>query len=478
MRKIFLILLFFCILLTFAADTTPQDSKIDKFNISDPSTWMGIALLIIIIHLTLVSLAYMLAGMFEDEELKAWCKNEVIQAIYSAIIIGSILSVLLLLNGLSNQFFADIVNPSSSCSGDSCHSLRTDLSFNSSTNRWSESESSIHVSVDGAGNVKCFNGTKEFQPCDPKFLMARSYLGITYEKLAGVLRELARNYAIYSSIDSFSISSSLFFGSQTFGLNMFAGFPVHPIIINTLGQLITFTEKLMMLIKFQESILKYFEFGLAGTLILLGIFLRSIWVFRKAGGTFLAMGIAFMFVLPLMYSLGWYTIDIKPIREAGISEKKSLNEILPGEIGSQSLLDTIGMLFRALASSKLVSGENLITTSAIILAIVTFLLLRYLEIGSVIGTVTGIAKSPPDVVVFVSLIIALLSLGTVSITGADELYTDFTNGKIGYFDLISRYALVAIALPLINFYVVFSFIRGLSPLLGGEPDIPGLSRLL
>jgi len=472
MRKIFLALLFFCTLLTFATDTTPLDSKIGEFNISDPSTWMGIASLIIIIHLTLVSLAYMLAGIFEDEELKAWCKNEVIQAIYSAIIIGSILSVLLLLNGLSNQFFLDIVNPSSSCSDDSCHSLRTDLSFDPTTNRWTESESGIHVSVDN-GNVKCFKGKDEFQPCDPKFLMARSYLGITYEKLAGVLKEFAKNYAVYSSLDSFSVSSSLFFGSEYYGLNMFAGFPVHPIIINTLGQLITFTEKLMMLIKFQESILKYFEFGLAGTLIILGIFLRSIWVFRKAGGTFLAMGIAFMFVLPLMYSLGWYTIDIKPIREAGISAQKSLGDITPGQAGEQGFFEAIGTLMRTLTA-----GKNLITASAILVALAGFLFLRSTEIAALITTPSGILKLVPDALVLISLIAALISLSSVSITGADELYTDFANNKIGYFDLISRYALVAIALPLINFYVVFSFIRGLSPLLGGEPDIPGLSRLL
>lgn len=455
------------VLLVHAAD------DVGWFNLFDTTGWISLASIIIIIHLLLVSLAYMVSYMLEDEEMKAWCRNEVMQAVFSAIIVASLVGVLMLLEGATTQFFVGIINPQMSCSGPNCHSLRTDLTYDPSTNRWEQGGNGLKVSVTDDGKVVCTGPGSE--NCDPQFLMARSYLGITYEKLAGLLKNLMFDYATYYSVDSFGLSASTYALNQVFGLSYGSSFPLHSILLNTLDNMITFTEKQMMLIKFQESILKFFEFGMASGLIVLGVLLRSIWIFRKAGGLFLAMGIAFMYLLPLMYNLGWYTIDIKPMREIGISKA------IPGAEGEDGIPGGDGDFFSKIAEFLNTLGgnqSNLGSSLAILFAVIGFIGLRVVEDINPATAGGGILKTAMDVVVIISAAMAIANLGNTHIQTADDLFTDYETGSIGYFDMISRYLIVAIALPLINFYIVFSFIRGLSPMLGGDVEIPALGRLL
>lgn len=471
-HKLILTLAFICLTLAF-----PAQEVIGAYNLGDPATWMGIAAIIVILQLTFVSLAYMAAGIFQDEELKAWCKNEVVQAVYSLIILASIVAVLATANGIADSFFVGLIDPTAQCTTDECrHTLRTDLTYNPSTNRWKEGGSGLKVTVKDGTPACSWSGTGPSPPCDPKFLMARSYLGITYEKLSTVLGNLMYSYAVYNSIDSMGFSNAFFILDKKFGLSFSAGYPTHSVLLTSLNHMIGFTEKMMMLIKFQESILKYFEFGMAGGLIVLGIFFRSIWVFRKAGGLFLAMGLGFMFVLPLLYALGWYTIDIPPMREAGISAPGDVN-IAGGDApsGISGFFDQVSGLLTMFTSGD---ASTLVSAWAILASLMAWISLRIVELANPITTVLGHILLALDAIIVISVIMALISLSGVPIKDSTQLYTDYKEKTIGYFDLLSRYALVAVAIPLLNFYILFSFIRGLSPLLGGEQDIPALSRLL
>ncbi|MEM4332433.1 MAG: hypothetical protein QW500_04085 [Candidatus Micrarchaeia archaeon] len=471
------ILLVVCVSLSFAAQ-----QQIGAYDLGNPATWMGIAALIVILHLTLVSLAYMLSGVFQDEELKAWCKNEVVQAVYSLIIIASIGGVLVILDNIVSSFFVGVINPAAQCTDEECmHTVRTDLVFDPSTNRWKENNEGkgLYIRVENGAPVCKWSGNGPQPSCDPKFLMSRAYLGITYEKLAGMLGNMMYSYSALSAVDSMGFSNSFFIFDKKFGINFGTGYPTHSVLLTCISDMVTFTQKLMMLIKFQESILKYFEFGLAGALIVLGILLRSIWVFRKAGGLFLAMGIGMMFVLPGLYILGWYTLDIKPMQEAGISQKGG-SGLAGGDVSSglTGFFEQLGNLMKMLAAQGGGGSSELVSAYAILASIIAFMVLRGIELANPITTVFGVMKLGFDATIVFSIIMALAAFASSPIKTADQLYTNYENGSIGYFDMLSRYALVAVAIPIMNFYIMFSFIRGLSPLLGGEQDIPGLSRLL
>ncbi|MEM0437846.1 MAG: hypothetical protein QXU54_00940 [Candidatus Micrarchaeia archaeon] len=467
------------VLLAVSAAVASDGAQL-PFNLNDPTTWMPIAAAIIVIHLTLVSIIYMVASTFQDEQLKAWGKNEVMQAVFSAIIIASIGATIAVFdNEIIQPFFAGVVKPECNPSADPlCHQLRTDLKYDPNRNRWSEGNANVHITVEG-DRVVC----KGLDNCDPKFLMARSYLGITYEKLAKVLEHFIYDYNTYTALDSMGFNFGMSWTWKIepppiIGFNVGGSFPNHAILLNTLDNSIHFIERLMMLIKFQESVLKFFEYGLAASLIIIGIFFRSIWIFRKAGGLFISMGVCFMFVLPTLYALGWYTIDIPTF--AGISEQaeeeadQSLLEEAMDATGISGIVDFIEKIGKTRGDMGTMNA-----VMAVVMSVVTagFITLRVLEASQIKTMVPAAIKATLDTIVIGSMMATFISIAWLHVVDADDLYTTSLDDP-GYLDIISRYAIVAIALPLLNFYITFSFIRGMSPLFGGDAEIPGLSRLL
>jgi len=477
--------------------STHSADAVGYFDMFNTTAWITIALIVIVIHITLVSLAYMIGSSFQDEQMKAWSKNEIMQAVFSTIIVASLLGTLAVVGGLSDEFFSGVVDPRGQCSGPDCHNLRNDLEYYPKVNRWAGDGISSWKNDYGIGaiergaawqgigdylQVKVINGkivcesanSSMASRCDPKFLIARSYLGVTYEKLSGLLENYMFDYGVYSGLDSFGFSTNMYFFPKIFGITLGGSFPMHGVLLGTLDHMIAFTQKLMMLIKFQESILKFFEFGMASGLIVLGIIFRSIWIFRKVGGLFLAMGIGFMYVLPFMYALGWYTIDIPPLREAGIAKSDIARQIELAEGGGGD----IDQVFGEFATSARQSEENMAQLIAVIIVMVAFMAAKVVELVNIQTAAVSAIKLALDIMILVSAISLLVSSAFTTVNGPDQLFTDYENETVGQFDLLSRYALVALAIPLINFYITFAFIRGLSPLLGGDADIPGLSRLL
>ncbi len=218
-----------------------------------------------------------------------------------------------------------------------------------------------------------------------------------------------------------------------------------------------------MTIKFQEAILMIInEGGLGQRIFILGILFRSVWFLRKAGGLMIALGIGLMFVLPFLYMLGWYTIDINPFK--GIFDSTSIVK------KEKDTFDTAW--YETLGAIQGASAATLLTLYAIGVA----------NLFSVGGKIQ-LAFLPADAIYSIMLGGVMIEAGNYS-SGkgliAPNLYTDFSKPEkgIGYFDLISRYLLIALALPIINLYFLLSFVRSLSPLLGGDHTIPGIARLI
>jgi len=263
--------------------------------------YMSIAAIVISIHLFLVSLAYMYANFFMSEELKAWAKNEVLQAIYSMIILGSFLVVFLFINSVATAHFANIIEASNI--GGSEASIKS-FCFDADTNRWimdsSKCNGKQHQVVEAlpSGDIVCKDGTgKTLNNCNPMFLMARSYLGIAYERLASLHKMLLRNFSLMNTMNSMGIFMQAGTGSANldWGVTVSMLYRNNGIYIATLENLLLFVEKILLALKFQESVLKFAEFGLAFYLIILGLIFRSIFIFRKFGGLLLSLGMCFMF---------------------------------------------------------------------------------------------------------------------------------------------------------------------------------------
>lgn len=459
-RKLGMILLLMCFTssLLFAA---PEQ---------DFTYWISIAFIIVTIHMFIVALAYMYANFFMAEDLKGWSKNEIVQAVYSLIILGSFVVLFTFISSIAGGYFAQIIDEgvtinTVSSSGEVLSSETSKLNsfcFNEGSNRWTDKENcdGLKISSDGKGSIVCEG--KNADNCNPMFLMARSYLGMSFENLANLHKKLLRNYALMSAMNSMGfnlgIYNSPYISEYTFGGSISMNFMRDGVYINILESLTMFVEKILLMLKFQESVLKFMEYGLAFYLIVLGLIFRSIFIFRKFGGLLLSLGMCFMFVLPLLYILGWYTLSIPNI-EVVLDEKF--------DAGTVSVAD------------NWIFWMGIISTVLLITS-------RVLEFFSLDKVITAAIKSGIDAIVIIGQTVMFVEYGLyVNANTPDFYFTDYEkeNGlyvsqKMGVLDYISRFLIIALAVPLLNIYIFFAFVRGLSPLLGGDAEIPALGRFL
>jgi hypothetical protein len=460
-RKIFLslLVLLFLVSFTYSAENVPRMP-----NSGNLIYWVSIGFIVVTIHMLVVVLAYMYSNFFMSEDLKVWSKNEIMQGVYSILILAFFVIIFTFINTLASSYFVDIINASSG------EAELKSFCYDSNTNRWSQegdcnSNSEIKVVAEN-NNVVCKKGGNTYEDCNPLFLMARSYLGIAFEKLASLHQKLLINYALMNSINSGGINIGVMSSSGAFGINTGLVFMKDGVYINILESLILFVEKLLLALKFQESVLKFLDFGLAFYLIILGLFFRSIFIFRKFGGLLLSLGISFMFVLPLLYVLGWYTLSIPNINIV-------LNDRFDKGSGSSIMTNWIFI-------------TNIISMSSFIAA-------RVLEYFSFEKNPSGLIKTIFDIPIMVGQIVMFVEYDlNVAANDSDFYFTDYTLNnnpdmntytveglhKMGVFDYISRFLIIALAIPLINIYIFFAFVRGLSPVLGGDAEIPALGRFL
>jgi len=315
------------------------------------------------------------------------------------------------------------------------------------------------IKSDETGKITCEGEGQE--KCNPMFLMARSYLGIAFERLANLHQKLLINYALMNTMNAGGMNFGITDVNFEFGGNVGLVFMRDGIYINLLESLILFVEKILLMLKFQESVLKFMEFGLAFYLIILGLVFRSIFFLRKLGGLLLSLGLCFMFVLPLLYLLGWYTLSIPNI------------EVV------------IDSNFVEAGGGAGTVAENWIFWTSIISAM-SFAGFRVLEFFSMRNFSQAIIKTIFDTVILIGQFVMFVEYGVNVTANSPDFY--FTNYEVndgvnemqsmGVFDYISRFMIIALALPLINVYIFFAFVRGLSPMLGGDAEIPALGRFL
>ncbi len=467
LRKLFILTLIMIFFMSsnYASDLSDMTADFEDY--------ISVGFIVIIIHLTLVALTYMYANFFMSEELKVWSKNEVMQAVYSMIILGSFLVLFVMINSFAGYFFTDIIN--SSIEGIEGESSINSFCFDTGTNRWISDESKCNsekhqvVETLSTGGVVCKDGKgKTLDGCNPMFLMARSYLGITYEKLAKLHKVLLRNYSLMNAMNSMGNYMSFGKGSGAleWGASVSLLFRTDGIYIALLESLILFVEKILLMLKFQESILKFAEFGLAFYLIVLGLIFRSIFVFRKFGGLLLSLGMCFMFVLPLLYIIGWYTLSIPNIDIVMTEDFSDAYD--KSDASWPAMTYYISIISYAIVRVLEAIQPTPITPAAMPMAIFKTVVDLFVVVSQIIMTVQY----------QMNVVANNMDFYFTDYSVAGETYALEGIQNMGVLDYISRFLIIALAVPLLNIYMFFAFVRGLSPLLGGDAEIPALGRFL
>lgn len=360
--------------------------------------WIEVAAITMIIAFVLLSIIFMFSRLLGIHTMEAWVRDEIGNVIFSAVIVLLFVTFAGVIESAANSMASDML---ASTQADGKVRYWT---YNGASGRWGEET--------------------EFKSCPSpcQFYLARGFLGATYEQYGKMVRSNAESLAGSLTMESAAVGTSVTIQLWSFWkLNIAFGLPLYAgraIFNNTLSVVVEEMLKITTALKAQEIALAYAA-GLASVFFIIGIITRILWFLRKFGGLLVALSIGLYVILPLVYVLGWYTID----------------------------------------RSTVALGEDLVLLNGVPQCS-----------GDDESTCTGTSISD------------LGDIGGVSDETVRSLFTQFDDNNkvksIGLLDALGRAYLPAIIIPMLAIFVTIGFVRHFSPMLGGDTEIAGLTRII
>ncbi|GEM_PF-3229952 len=217
--------------------------------------FVPIALLVATIHIIFVSLLYMASHFFSNENLLAFSKHELAQAVYSLIIVGSVIAGIAMMNNLF------------------CLALQENTLYNGVCT--SDIGLTAHVKV------------------------ARAHLAEMYNNVRVLAKGTLRAFDWSSTAAGTSTSVGLLQGRPM----AWAGF--HSFVF---GESFSILYKVLLFIKFQELFLIINAAYFFPAFFNMGLVFRILPFTRKLGGLLMGITLGLFFVLPYMYILSQVVI--------------------------------------------------------------------------------------------------------------------------------------------------------------------------
>jgi hypothetical protein len=333
---------------------------------------------------TIIGIAYMVGKTFAIPAWEAFAKDEFANILFTAFIAFMFISFVGVIESVTSSLATDMLSSVPATQSSTAIQYWT---YNDATGRWGTSP------TPGACQYPC------------QFYIARAFLGSTYEKYAGQIKEVSKALATSKYLESIGIGFSIEFKllifdplTINFGLPLYSG---RAIFNNSLATVLSEFLNTVANLKLQETLLVYLS-GLAGIFFVSGLLFRIPWFTRKFGGLLIAAGIGIYAIFPLTYALAWYTVDRTTVT---IQE-----DALP------------------------------------------------------VGTVSEGGIGAP---------------GTTDIS---SLFTEYDGKgkptKVGLLDSLGRSYIMTMVTPMIAIFITLGFIRQFSPMIGGDTEVAGLSRLI
>jgi len=347
--------------------------------------WITWTAIIMLGTATIIGIAYMIGKTFAIPSWEAFAKDEFANILFTAFIAFMFISFVGVIESVTNSLATDMLSSVPATQSSTAIQYWT---YNDATGRWGTSPTP---------------GSCQY-PC--QFYIARAFLGSTYEKYAGQIKEVSKALATSKYLESIGMGFAFELKGLpgfdplaiNFGLPLYSG---RAIFNNSLATALSEFLNTAANLKLQESLLVYLS-GLSGIFFVSGLLFRILWFTRKFGGLLIAAGIGIYTIFPIAYALAWYTVDRTTVT---IQE-----DTLPA------------------------------------------------------GTVSEGGIGAP---------------GTTDIS---SLFTEYDGKgkptKVGLLDSLGRSYIMTMVTPMIAIFITLGFIRQFSPMIGGDTEVAGLSKLI
>jgi len=238
--------------------------------------WKEMAGLAIAILTFLLSIGYMASVLLSDEQMKAWTKKEIGQAIYSAIIL--VVAILLI---------------------DNMNYWLKEISLVSESQEWGMYVNSM---VCCQPPQPCISSPilAKGKPCH--IALAKDYLQILYE--SGMVQATSHMWQFYA----YNTVANLGLAFRLIAFINFAEVSIRPLAFLSVQAefhsiLFELTMKTLLFTRMQQIFLDFLWVAFFPMMLSMGLVLRTFYFTRKLGGLLAGLGLAIYIVLPMFYVL-------------------------------------------------------------------------------------------------------------------------------------------------------------------------------
>ncbi|MCP4646944.1 MAG: hypothetical protein GY852_04305 [bacterium] len=414
-------------------------------------TWGFIALIAIMLATSFASLVYMLGHFLNSERMIAFGKLELVEAFYSAVLIIIVLGVL---------------------------ATATDAA--ASLIKWAY-PSGIANYICGPTFDPYFNDFTGQYPCHMR--IARYYLDTLYAEGKIFNYELLSIHMWYSFFQNIGISGD--FHEHTSGSVSFS--PLGSVLSlpsSIYSYMFEFGMKSMVIVRFQQFFLNFINYSLYPVFVISGLILRTFPFSRRLGGLLMAIGISLFFIFPLFYVMGGIVFrsiaeqSIHHDPDAPLDPNKRMPEVITAlEFDPKEFYDQIGFITE---DENLIPGAGDIPGENSQAITDTYLLnVLYPDSANYCQTTdTGLEDAWDLLKDWGALFLYSIDFTTLTSGAQSEAYIDSLIGPGGVIDATARFVFFSMFFALLSVFSTIGAIRSLSPLLGGDIELAGLTHLI
>ena len=408
--------------------------------------WLPIAAMAVMLSTFIVALAYMVAHFLGDEKLKAWGKSEAMQIFYSILILALILSLYGILNTVLSSVASFDPQSAAICQADSSASGNLIVG----TNPRNHDSLVYYVPMANDPNSQITYSI----PCH--IGLANNYLEQVFSNAKQLNRHFIGIAVFYHTVSTASLTfETLVPPTTAITVMPLAGLSI---VADSISQLFEITVRLMALLRLQQFFLALVQRALFPLFLVIGIILRTFFFTRKLGGLLLALGLCLYTVFPGVYIIGSYVLGQSTNGTYSLAEFNydklptlSFDPSSPeGAFPKPSTFDANPPATPAKDAADFCKPETN---------------------PSFTDQFWTKAKA---VLTFVKDLFSLNILTMVK----NQLGGTWLLGEGGAIDSVAQLAIYTTLIPFIAIMMTLAAVKVMSPLFGGDVDIPGLSRLI
>jgi len=379
--------------------------------------WMPIAGMAVLISAFLISMGYMLGSFLNNQQIMTWAKSELLQVFASALIIGGLFWLVSMTTYLAAG--------AAGYTGIECTPQATQT------------------------NVEDYYAQNEIAQAPCHINIAQQYLQIMYENIYHQNRQILRAASLLGVASNFNITLEMLV-SPWLTMTIVPYAPLN-MVYETLAMVFDMLMKIMILLKFQIYFMSYTWRALFPMLLVGGVILRTFWFSRQLGGLLIAIALGIYLAYPLTYALAYYVLGGTSAHSYVVNIESSKFDDANVDLGP-GLSGTYGQDATIAQRIDKLEGKNLLGD--------------VLSVGAV-----GLG----------SLVVAVPTLpvgGPGALAPGAPIIENWVAGENGIIESTAILLMYATFVPFLALMSTLSFIKALSPILGGDVDIAGITHLI